>query len=291
MNGYPNTGSVSMCPNCGTPLMAGQAFCPKCGAPMNSTKKNVCAKCGAELQAGQVFCPMCGQKVGAAVDAGANSPRDQHDPDADKAKAAKKKKLVKTIITVLVIVAVLAAAAFAARESFMSVDDLLAQGKYDKAYAKADADKKAEIRIENAAAVLSAVSVDSLKDPDSFKLRDVYYDEDLDDQGAIDGKDMVLEISANNSYGGRVSNYWYYEWSKETGEWSYECSVSDLDYEEIYDFYDDDEKREIAINSVYKGLIRDTINYGSKLSKDSVLRINTMFEAGILQNVKFLPTD
>lgn len=64
---------ADVCANCGAPLEEEQAFCPKCGTPKSVLKQNVCGRCGAELQDGQAFCPKCGQKVGFAVDDGAQN--------------------------------------------------------------------------------------------------------------------------------------------------------------------------------------------------------------------------
>jgi hypothetical protein len=51
---------MSRCPNCGSPIAAGQRFCGACGA-MQST---ACAYCGNPVDPGTRFCPNCGAAVG-----------------------------------------------------------------------------------------------------------------------------------------------------------------------------------------------------------------------------------
>ena len=73
--------------------------------------------------------------------------------------------------------------------------------------------------------------------------------------------------------------------------WRYWGSVSDLDKEE-YSVYDDkDERSEKEMNNLCRVFITQIMKTGLKLSKDAVKRINTMFEAGTLENVKLLPTE
>lgn len=167
---------------------------------------------------------------------------------------------------------------------------MCAQGNYEKAYEKADASEKPEIRAENAAAVQSAFSADNLKDPNSFVLRDAYYNEGTNDDGETT-KQLVLYISGANSYGASVSSYWLYTWDAEEDEWSYFCSVSDLSEEE-YNYYDDeDEKLEKLVNNIGRTFIKNTMNDGIELSKDAVKRINAMFEADTLDEVELLDVD
>lgn len=285
-----HTNPTDVCANCGAPLGDGQAFCPKCGTAKNAPKKNVCGKCGAELQDGQEFCPKCGQKAGLAVDAGVSSAINQFNAGVNKTNEAKKKKPMKMIVAAVVAVAVIAVGALVAPKIFVSVDDLCAQGNYEKAYAKAGADEKMEVLAENIAAVQSAFSADNLKDPNSFELRDAYYHETTNSDGAI-LKRLVLYISGANSYGAKVSSYWLYTWSEDDPEWDYYCSVSDLSDEEYSSYDDTDEKLEKLLNNLGRSIIKTAMSDGIKLSKDSVKRINAMFEADTLDEVKLLDVE
>lgn len=282
-----HTNLTDVCKQCGTPLGDGQAFCPKCGTPKVEEKKNICGKCGAELQDGQEFCPKCGQKAGLAVDAGVSSAISQFNAGVDKSNEAKKKK---PIIGAVIAVAVIAIGALIAPKLFVSVEDLCAQGNYEKAYEKADASEKLEIRAENAAAVQSALSADNLKDPNSFVLRDAYYNEGTNDDGETT-KQLVLYISGANSYGANVSSYWLYTWDLGDQEWGYYCSVSDLSDEEYSSYDDEDERLEKLLNNLGRISIKNTMDGGTKLSKDAVKRINAMFEADTLDEVELLDVD
>lgn len=282
------TNPTDVCSNCGATLGDGQQFCPKCGTAKNAPKKNVCGKCGAELQDGQEFCPKCGQKAGLALDQDVNSAINQFNAGVNKSNEAKKKKPMKIIIAaVAVVVVAIVVAVLVAPKIFVSVDDLCAQGNYEKAYEKADSGEKLAIRAENAAAVQSAFSADNLKDPNSFELRDAYYNEGTNDDGDTT-KQLVLYISGANSYGASVSSYWLYTWDVEDQEWSYFCSVSDLSDEEYSSYDDEDEKLEKLLNNLGRGIIETTMDEGHKLSKEAVKRINTMFEEDTLDDVELL---
>ncbi len=281
--------NTEKCANCGASLAEDQAFCPKCGTPRK--KKNVCSKCGADLQEGQEFCSKCGQKVGLDVDNNVVSAINQFNADVDKQNRKKKKAPI--IIGVVVVIVILAALAFktVAPKIFISMEEYLEQGNYEKAYGKAKTDKeKLEVKAENAAAVQSAFSADNLKDPSSFSLRDAYYNEDTNDDGSLT-KRLVLHISGANSYGANVSSYWLYTWDNDDQEWEYFTSVSDLDEEEYSEYDDTDEKLEKMVDNIGRRAIQNVISDGIKLSKSAIKRINTMFEADTLDDVELLEVD
>jgi ribosomal protein L40E len=280
------TKTAEVCTKCGATLKEGQEFCTKCGTPKK--KKNVCAKCGAELQDGQEFCHKCGQKVGLAVDSNVASAIDQFNSGVAKANAKKKKTPI--IIGVVLVILVLTALAFktVAPKIFIDMEGYMEQGKYEKAYEKAKSDdNKLKVKAENAVAVQSAYSADNLKDPSSFSLRDAYYAENTTDEGKTN-KQMVLYISGANSYGASISNYWLYTWSNDNNEWEYFCSVSDLSDEEYSKYDDEDEKLEKLVNNIGRSSIKTCMKDGLKLDKDSVKRINKMFEDDTLDDVDLL---
>lgn len=200
-----HTNPTDVCKKCGAPLGDGQAFCPKCGTPKVEEKKNVCGKCGAKLQDGQEFCPKCGQKAGLAVDAGVSSAISQFNAGVNKINEAKKKKPVKMIIAAVVAVAVIVIGALVAPKIFVSVEDLCAQGNYEKAYAKASGDEKNTVLAENVMAYLSEESSDNLKDPSSFVLRDAYYNVSYNEEEDRIYQQAVLYVSGSNSYPSRIS--------------------------------------------------------------------------------------
>lgn len=260
----------------------------------NMEEKNanarLCTKCGAELQDGQEFCPKCGQKTEPFVTENENSTAPQFDTGLNKKNGGKKKKTVIIIVASVLALAIIVAGILIIPKLLVSVEDLCAQGNYEKAYEKASDEEKDAIKAENVAAVQSAFSADNLKDPSSFKLRDAYYDEFTNDYGIL-VKRLVLYISAANSYGATVSSYWLYFWDEDDRDWSYYCSVSSLETEESSKYDDEDEALEKFINNTGRVVIRTTMSDGIKLSKDAVKRINTMFENGTLDDVKLIDVD
>lgn len=283
------TKTAEVCAKCGAALEEGQEFCPKCGTPKK--KKNVCAKCGAELQEGQEFCHKCGQKAGLAVDGNVASAIEEFNAGVNKANAKKKKTPI--VIGVVLVILVLGALAFktVAPKIFINMEGYMEQGNYEKAYEKAKSDDdKLKVRAENAVAVQSAYSADNLKDPSSFSLRDAYYQEGTNSDGET-AKGMVLYISGANSYGASVSSYWYYTWSNENNKWEYFCSVSDLSEEEYSKYDDEDEKLEKLLNNIGREGIKKAMKEGLKLEKDSVKRINKMFEDDTLDDVDLLDVE
>lgn len=304
---------MATCSKCGAELADGQEFCPKCGTPRGGVKKNVCGKCGAELQDGQEFCPKCGQKVGLAVDSNVSSAINQFNAGVAQANAKKKKAPIVAAVAVVIVVLLAIAAVKIAPKIFidtagyieqgdlekawskaktdedkqMVIDAYLADGDYEEAYEKAltDADKK-QILVENIAAVQSAFSADNLKDPSSFSLRDAYYREDKNSDGDPI-KHLVLYISGANSYGASVSSYWLYTWDTEDKAWEYFCSVSDLSDEEYSKYDDEDEMIEKLVNNIGRDYIKQAMK-ATKLDKEAVKRINTMFENDKLDRVKFI---
>jgi hypothetical protein len=89
-----------------------------------------------------------------------------------------------------------------------------------------------------------------------------------------------------NSYGANVSSYWLYTYDDEDSEWDYYCCVSDLTDEESSDYDDAEEWLKKVINNVGRDYIKDAMSYGTELDKDAVERINNLFEAGTLDEVK-----
>lgn len=284
-----HTNPTDVCKQCGTPLGDGQAFCPKCGTPKVEEKKNICGKCGAELQDGQEFCPKCGQKAGLAVDAGVSSAISQFNAGIDKSNEAKKKKPVKIIIAAVIALAVIVAGVLLAPKIFVSVEELCAQGNYEKAYEKASGSEKNDVAVENLAAFYSDYASDNLKDPSSFSLRDAYYN--LHEYEGEVTPHLVLYLSGANSYGASVSSYWLFTYDDESGEFEYYTSVSDLSDEETSKYDDTDEIIEKILKNLARDYIKEAMSSGIKLDKGAVKNINNLFEEGTLYEVELLDVD
>lgn len=303
----PETGtSNDICRNCGAPWLPGQTACPNCGAPKTDpapvsaasadATAPTCPNCGTLLQEGQKFCPGCGQMLGAASPANpagsfnTGNPTNPMTPMAMPYGAPgipkrKSKALPWVIVAVVVVlIAALATLVLVSSDTFASVATLCAHGNYAKAYEKASEEEKPAVKGESVAAECSAFAVDNLKDPSSFKLREVYYYESTNDDGTFFGE-IVLYISGANSYGASVGSYWLFTWDDDDNEWSYFCSVSDLEQEEYSDYDDEDEKWEKIVNNFGRGLIGLVKGNGIELDKSAVKRINTLFERDMLDDV------
>lgn len=256
---------------------------------------NACKKCGAELQDGQTFCPKCGQKVGLVMDDDDSSTISQSNANVNKAN--QQKKPVKIIATAIIALTVIIAAVYTFSLLFnKSVDTYsvegdkkdtvieknfiayLAEGNYEKAYNVAEGNEKDAVIKENLIAYLASDIPDGLKNPESFVLRNAWYDETI--QAA------VLEVSATNSYGGRVPCYYFFFYDY---EWNQGPSLSDLEDEKIYSWDDYNDIYEKTLNNSVRKIMRGIIGDSSlKLEKDSIKNINHLFEEDILDDVKLL---
>jgi hypothetical protein len=164
-----------------------------------------------------------------------------------KKKNEKKKKtpIIVGIAALIVILLAVALKVVVVPRVFVSVDTLCERGEYEKAYKKAKDDEKLQVLGENIAAYLSNETSDSLKDPTSFLLRDVWFKctYDVDDEKVR--VQVVLYVSGKNSYGGTVSNYWLYSYTESSGEFSLVGTSSSL-----YPDKDDDDYYEGVLTRV-----------------------------------------
>lgn len=193
-------------------------------------------------------------------------------------------KRIKIILGSAAAVVVLILAALLLPNMLTSVDDLCAKGEYQKAYAKASVEEKLQVKAESIAAERCVFAADHLKNPDSFKLRDVYYNEQNGGSTTPSGQ-LVLYISGMNGFGGSVGNYWLFAWDNDEKEWSYMCAVSGLEDEEYKSYDDSEDIFEKLANNIGRMSIKSTMEKGIKLDKDAIGRINAMFDAGVLDSV------
>lgn len=163
----------------------------------------------------------------------------------------------------------------------ISTEELLAQGNYEKAYAYAKEEEKADIVTENLIAVVCKEVVDGLKDPSSFELRKAWYDEEK--------QHLILKVSGKNSYGGVVSNYWYYTYDEEDKQYSLYVTLSDLEDEKTYSWDDTDERMEKVLKNLARKVVKEMIADDTlAIKKESVTRINDLFANDLLENVELL---
>lgn len=137
---------------------------------------------------------------------------------------------------------------------------------------------------ENITAAISPDSIEKLKNPDSFILREAYYNESIEDDGKIE-KDIVLRISGQNGLGGITTSYWLYSCDEEANVWVLLGSVSDLEREEYNDYDDTDDIVEKMFDNINRAIIIHIVENGVELSKNAIQRINTMFKNGTLDSV------
>lgn len=263
------------CIYCGGQIVPDKGYCSRCGKSAIVEGQRHCTGCGQVLSETQKFCAKCGQKVSNIV-----VPKSL-DEAAEKVKKVDVKKFKRIVIAVGVLVVVFFAAKAILPKVFVSSEQYLIEGNYTKAYEKAKKDGKEAVLVENLIAHLCAKSQDSLKDPDSFKLRDAWYDEESDR--------IVLKIQGKNSYGGDVSNYWYFTFEDEDQEYQLWTTVSDFEEEEVNSWDDYSEKFEKLLENAAKETISEIINEKDyKLDKELVERINGLKTQDILEDVELL---
>lgn len=162
-----------------------------------------------------------------------------------------------------------------------NTEELLAKGNYEMAYSRAKGDEKDEVLKENLIAYICKDIPEKMKDPSSFTLREAWYDQS--------GQRVVVRVGGTNSYGGTVSNYWYYTYDEDDQEYSLWCAVSDLEEEEANSWDDTDERLEILFENIARRNIKEVIrNSSMELSKTGVKHINQLFENEQLEDVELL---
>lgn len=262
-----------VCKKCGTVLKDNQQFCPKCGTEKGLTNNKKCQNCGAVLNPGEKFCPKCGAK----------SKLDIQSDIIDKTRKihVKKKMIVCALILVILLVGIGIFVKTVLPTLTISIDELLAEGKYEEAYKKAKNDEKKKIEYENLIAFISNDTIEGLKDPSSFKLRDAWYDKSQ--------QIVVLCVNGNNSYGASVTGYWYYTYDEDDNKYELYTSLSSLDEENTYSWDDTSEKIEKLLKNAAREVVKSIIkNDNLKIEKSSINNINNLFEKNLLTDIKLL---
>lgn len=191
-------------------------------------------------------------------------------PTETKKKSSDKLKAIAGIAATAVVIVLIAI--FAIPALTISPQELIAQGDFERAYSKASDDQKQDALVANLAAVVSNDLIDNLKDSDSYELKNIYFDEDA--------HEMILEVSANNSFGGRVSNWYDYRFEEDDNEYQLYLSVGDLEDETIYKYADTfSEKLEKALkNDTRKEMRKIIADDDTKIPGDYVDSINELHE-------------
>ena len=161
---------------------------------------------------------------------------------------------------------------------FISIDDLLAQGKYEEAYKKAKNEEKENVYYENAIAYVSSEIIESYKDPSSFELREAWVDKAE--------KRIVLKTAGKNSFGGITFSYQYITYDKEDNKYEVYCSLSDLDEEKTYSFDNTSDKIEKILKNAARKTVKEIIQKDScKVSSKIIDNINRLAAQKLLDTV------
>lgn len=260
------------CKHCGNEIVNNDDYCNRCGRDIYDEGKKHCTNCGKVLETKQSFCDKCGQKVSNIVMPKAVS---------DVKNKFSKKKIIIAAIALVVLVSMVITGVKLIPKLFVTYDTYMAEGDYKKAYDKAADDEKELVIKENIAAIVSALTKESLKDSGSFVLREVYVEEGM--------KNVVLKEQGNNSYGGAVSGYVWYQWDDEDLEFKSWGSCYDFEEEEFKSWDDTDDKIEKLADNLVKSHVKTVVSE-KKLKMDSAVvdRINELNKNGKLGDIKLL---
>lgn len=265
----------TFCIYCGGDIDSQKHYCTKCGKSSIIPGQKHCIHCGEILLEKQKFCAKCGEKVTNIV-----IPKELDDAKNKLKKIdtnGLKKYLVIGVVGVLLAVSLITFVP----KLFVSHEQYLSEGNYTQAYKKASKSDKESVLIENLIAVICAEAKDNLKNPESFKLRDGWYDKE-------DNK-IVLSIQGTNSYGGDVASYWYYTFDKSDVEYQLYTTMSDFDEEKTYSWDDTSEYLEKILKNAAKKTVKEIISDDSnKLDKSLVKRINELNDNNLLDSVEII---
>ena len=155
---------------------------------------------------------------------------------------------------------------------------LIENGDFSSAYEYANDAEKTDVLAANLASHISADIVNSLKDPSSYTLREVW----------IEGEFVVLKVGGTNSFGGQVNNYWLYGYQDDG---SYDCltAISDLEEETISRFDTKSEIEQKLIDNEVRTAIRIFISRSEdEVSSTAVNWTNLLFSNKGFDDVELL---
>jgi hypothetical protein len=178
-------------------------------------------------------------------------------------------------ITVLLLGILIVPRIFAKPEKF------LARGDYEKAYNLAKKDEeKDKVLLENMIAFNSYEIQKGLKDPTSFRLKNVYYN------GTTE---IVYEVVAKNSYGTDVTNYYDYRYDSKKNTFTLFVYLPTLNDETVYSSDSSDKRLEKIIKNVVRGTVKKMIADSSMKQDEKLIeRINKLFKEDKLKDVKLI---
>ena len=197
-------------------------------------------------------------------------------------KKSKKKAVIIVAVTLVALISILLLSILVLPNLLKSKEQLLEEKRYTEAYQKASDEEKRDVIGENIAAyTCENLIVYSLKDPESFKLTDIYYNPDYPG-------DIVLSVSGTNGFGGKSTSYWLCYYSDEDKDFKVFSSVSSLE-DDTYSKYDSKSKSlEKLYDNISRDIIKKIVSKESKVDKSAVKRINNLFNEDNLEDIKLI---
>ena len=307
--------TVRRCMKCGCELGEGMNFCGKCGADNTPVVGDLDA--GTEGDDGESSpvsndepiddaAPLSPIDAGGAREASPANPvpSELAQAEGDEKAAEPKKPSKKTlVIASAALFCIILAGTLIIPDLVATPKQLFEQQKYDQAFGKANDEERGELLgllIENGdfssayeyandaektdvlaanlASHISADIVNSLKDPSSYTLREVW----------IEGEFVVLKVGGSNSFGGQVNNYWLYGY-QDDGSYEHFTVISDLEEETISRFDTESEIEQKLIDNAARVAIQIVISKPEdEVSSTAVNWTNLLFSNKGFDDVELL---
>lgn len=285
------------CSKCGCSIQNNEIFCSKCGAviPKDNTSTMISAEptISPVITENDISTPQTSMSENSQSQTIQSAPTNTQptftppQPTTIPQQYAtapvreKKSKLWLIILIIGLSLTIIASGLIVIPKLLITPEKLIAKGDYIGAYEIADEQQKDEIVKLNTIAVCSALCKDSLKDSESFNLREAWYREDT--------YTVILTVAANNSYGNTVINYWYYYWSEDDLQYTLLTSLTSLEEEELYSWDDSDEQLEKSLDNLARITIKSTMTMkNAEIDKEDIKVINNLSEQGILESVELI---
>lgn len=235
---------------------------------LQQDNKVYCSNCGIKLEAGEKFCHNCGSQI--------NAPMTFNHNRRNKISA---KKLAAALTALILFTAAVIIGFKTVPKLFVTPEELMAEGNYEKALTKAKAEDRDRILVENLIVDICNDIKESMKDPSSFELRNVWYE-------PSGRKRIVLYTAGKNSMGGMAGSLDFYFFHE--GRYQMFTSIDNMDDEEYYSFDDLDDTVEKALNNLARICIREIRTDSNELDVEIIERINKLNEEGLIKKIKLL---
>ncbi len=146
---------------------------------------------------------------------------------------------------------------------FVTPEKLCAKGDYVKAYEKAKDEEKNIVLAESMVNSLIQETIDAMKKPESFELRDAWYYNFIREDGRL-GQQVVLYVRGRNSYDDVVDYYWLYVYSADDNKFEFWDSYENTKTTSSDEYWD----------VVCKVVIDSVKENGIQMTADQLARIN-----------------